>query len=217
MPGDTCGKIYSVVYASRPPLIDGRVDSAAWNQAVLMDDLLLHWDGIHAQKTRYRAVYDAGYFYFVFEVTDTNIVIRPDIREEMDVVWEDRVEMFFTPDRRFSRYYCLEIDPLGRALENSGSLGKKIDVSWQCKDCRFKGEIHPGGYVLEGSIPLSTLRDMGVFKEGKRMNAGVYRADFTATADPASPDMKWISWVKSDSPTPNFHIPSSLGCFQFQH
>lgn len=198
-------------------MVDGQVEESVWNAADEMSDLALHWETVLAQPTTYRALYDEKYLYFLFEVVDTNLVIWDSIKSEMDVIWEDRVEMFFTPDRKFQTYYCLEIDGRGRYLGNSGSLGKKIDPDWECEDCVFEGKITKSGYFLEGAIPLRTLQKMGIHVHGQKVNIGVYRADFTSTGNPKSPEMHWISWVKSDSVTPSFHIPSSLGCFEFVH
>jgi len=213
---DTCQKVYTVRFVTVPPDIDGIAEIEVWGSANLMEDLLLHWEETPAQQTKYRGVYDKSNFYFLFEVRDTNIVIWDTIKNELDVIWEDRVEMFFTPDRKFQTYYCLEIDPFGRYLGNSGSLGKKIDITWECEGCQFEGKINKDGYILEGVIPLKTLESMGVYNVNSIMNAGVYRADFNETGIPEAPEMHWISWVKSESLKPNFHIPSSLGCFIFE-
>ncbi len=201
---------------SKAPAIDGITEDILWGKAQLMEDLELHWEENAAQLTKYRAMYDDTHFYFLFEVQDADIVIWDTIENEIDVIWEDRVEMFFTPDRKFSTYYCLEIDPYGRHLSNSGSLGKKIDTSWECEGCKFVGKKHSSGYTMEGAIPIITLKKMGVYDGKSIMNAGVYRADFSHTGKPREPEMHWISWIKSDSPKPNFHIPSSLGCFEFE-
>jgi len=214
---DSCRKIYRIVKTKLPPVVDGNSGDSVWKDAHILQDLLLHWDLIPAQKTVFKGLYDASHFYFIFEVSDSSIVIRNNIDSEMDVIWEDRIELFFTPDRRFDRYYCLEIDPFGRALENSGALGKKIDAAWTCTDCKYSGTINEKGYILEGKIPISTFRKNGMQVPEIILNAGVYRADFTETNDPNAPGMQWISWLKADAQTPNFHLPSSMGCFIFDH
>jgi len=213
---DSCRSIYVVRKTSSSPQIDGVAANDEWNTANPLREIFLHWEEEKGQSTLFRSCYDDKFFYFVFEATDTQVVTWPAIEQELDVIWEDRVELFFGCDTQFRKYFCLEIDPLGRYLGNSGSIGQKIDVSWECKHCTFVGNNTPSGYVVEGSIPLSTLQEMGVYSEGKPMITGVYRADFKETGKPKEPEMHWMSWVKSFSPTPNFHIPSSTGCFVFE-
>ena len=214
--GDSCSRIYAVKKIATPPVIDGVSGPDEWREAHPMEDIVLHWEKQKGQATLFKSSYDRKFFYFLFEATDSQTVTWPAIEQELDVIWEDRVELFFGCDPHFHKYYCLEIDALGRYLGNSGSIGQKIDVSWECKNCTFIGKTTASGFVVEGSIPLSTLLEMGVFMDGKPMITGVYRADFRETGKPKEPEMHWMSWVKSHSPTPNFHIPSSTGCFIFE-
>lgn len=213
---DSCTKIYYVNKCSLPPLIDGVENDAAWKNAAVLSDIRLHWENQPGQATTFRALYDQTFLYFIFEATDIHPVVWQQTETEMDVVWEDRVELFFGCDRGFKKYFCFEIDPLGRYLDNSGSLGQKIEPAWQCAGCKFTGRQSSEKYIVEGTIPLSTLQEMGVYMPGKPMITGVYRADFISTGEPKAPEMHWMSWVKAASPTPNFHIPSSTGCFVFE-
>lgn len=212
-PGNDCQKEYRVKMASRPPVIDGEIGQFEWADATELTDFSLHWETVPAPVTSFKSVTDGENLYFVYSVADTDLVLWDEISDEMDVVMEDRVELFFAPDRSLKTYYCFEIDPLGRALDNSGSLGQKIDPDWNCPGVVFKGAVREKGYILEGLIPLKSLQDIGVYKPGKTMLAGLYRAEFNNTGDPRAPDMHWISWIKPDAETPNFHIPSSFGCW----
>jgi hypothetical protein len=212
-PGSDCQKEYRVKMTSRPPVVDGEIGPSEWADAVELADFTLHWETVPTPATSFKSVTDGENLYFSYSVTDNDLVLWEEVSDEMDVVMEDRVELFFAPDRSLKTYYCFEIDPLGRALDNSGSLGQKIDPDWDCPGAVFKGTVRENGYVLEGLIPLKSLQDIGVYTPGKIMLTGLYRAEFNNTGDPKAPDMHWISWIKPDSGTPNFHIPSSFGCW----
>ncbi len=213
---DDCQKTYVVHRCDVPPQVDGHADPAEWSSAVSLTDFSLHWESVSAPRTGFRGLHDGSFLYFCYEAVDTNLVLWETVAEEMDVVYEDRVELFFTPDRRMAPYYCFEIDPLGRALDNSGSLGKPIDPGWNCTGLLLAGTHGPESYTVEGRIPLASLAEIGVYRPGEPMLTGLFRAEFNGTGKPRSPDMHWISWIRPDSDRPNFHIPSAFGCFVFE-
>ena len=122
LPGNDCQKEYHVKRTSRPPVIDGEIGKSEWADAIELTDFSLHWETVPAPATSFKSVTDGENLYFVYSVADTDLVLWDEISDEMDVVMEDRVELFFAPDRSLKTYYCFEIDPLGRALDNSGSL-----------------------------------------------------------------------------------------------
>jgi hypothetical protein len=66
--------------------------------------------------------------------------------------------------------------------------------------------------MVEGRLPLSTLRQLGVLKPDGSMRTGVFRAEFSKKADQL--DMHWISWVDPQTPFPDFHVNSVFGMFR---
>jgi hypothetical protein len=192
--------------------VDGVLDDAHWGQAVTRNDFTFPWRDNPAPRTVFRTLMDATHFYFAFEADDADIVIDKTWTGKATVGGEDRVELFFAGQRRLEEYYCLEIDPLARVMDFRAQYHHQFDLSWSCPGLDVAASINDTGYVVEGRIPLATLRAMQPFNEGDqdRFLFGLYRAEFSHKAD-GTVDEAWISWKQPDSETPDFHIPSSFG------
>ena len=65
------------------------------------------------------------------------------------------------------------------------------------------------GSTLEFALSKKSLKKFGLLKRNK-IQAGLYRGECIELKD-GKAEFKWISWVKPDSKTPDFHIPSSFG------
>ena len=140
--------------------------------------------------------------------TTPTLVVLDKLRDKADVVFEDRVEMFFSRDPRMADYYCLEIDSRGRVYDYRASYYRKFDPTWRCKGLetaalRFDQSGKRGqapfvrstlravpangacplerGYVVEGRIPRATLAEMGLprLEPGAKVLCGLYRAEFS--------------------------------------
>ena len=51
------------------------------------------------------------------------------------------MEVFFARDAALSRYFCVELDPLGRVHDYAASLYRKFDSSWNCPGLRARGGL----------------------------------------------------------------------------
>ena len=67
--------------------------------------------------------------------------------------------------------------------------------------------------IVEGSIPLKSLEEMGVISPDGEIRFGVYRADYYG---PQEEQVIWSSWIIPDAANPDFHIPSSLGVLKLR-
>ena len=126
-------------------------------------------------------------------------------------------EIFFRIDEKLNPYYCLEIDPLGRVLDYRGNFHRKFDRdwSWPEKGLQVKTHRSEDGYTLELAIAKASLEQLGLLRS-HTLQAGLYRADcFPGKNGPR--DFKWISWIRPESPSPDFHIPSSFGELRLEH
>ena len=161
------------------------------------------WDGLE-DNTLFHCFSDADSFYFVYEVTDSTLTCTADFKGESDVENEDRVEIFFSPERSMDVYWCAEIDPLGRVLDYSSRYYRDMDYGWNFSTMKLLGHLTENGYIVAGKVSKSELRELGCDLEGGFW-MGVFRADYR-------PDMTvdWYSAVSTDDVSPDFHKPDVM-------
>jgi hypothetical protein len=108
-------------------------------------------------------------------------------------------------------YYGLELDPNGRVYDYQAEYHRKFNPqwTWPVGQLIVKANKTTDGYTVEVAISKKSLKELQLLK-GNVLEAGVYRGDCIEITEDNS-KIKWISWVRPDSPTPNFHIPSSFG------
>lgn len=194
--------------------ITGKEMNTVWEMADLNSDFSYPWENEKVPKTNFRALHDDEYFYFRFDVEDDNVLTYVDKDHKMEVVHSDRVEIFFRQDENLNPYYCLEMDARGRVLDYVTHYYRDFDYEWawpEFKNLSVKAIANGTGYVVEGAISLSSLKELGLLKNNE-LEAGLYRGYcMKLPIEKAEADLRWISWVKPDSKEPDFHIPSSFG------
>lgn len=217
--------------------LDGRADEPAWSQANIEKHFIFPWKKEPAPPTEFRALCDDAYLYFAFRVQDSDIFLLDKFRDEEDAVFEDRVEMYFSRDNHMKDYYCMEVDPRGRAFDYKGSYYRQIDPKWNLPGLEAKGAIIGGdaplktGYAVEGRIPLKSLEAVGFprLRPGVKIRFGIFRAEFSHDRsgrpvaqkesihnrgrhlDGPLPIEEWMSWIDPKTEEPDFHVPMSLG------
>ncbi|MCX8089678.1 MAG: carbohydrate-binding family 9-like protein [Verrucomicrobiae bacterium] len=226
-------------YAARwvPPgqiRVDGRADEPAWAQAAVENRFSFPWKAAPAPLTEFRALWDNEHLYFTFRVQDADIVALEHWRDELDSVFEDRVEIYLSRDGKMRDYYCAEIDSRGRVLDYRARFYRRFEMDWRFRGLETRATTHMHGYEVEGRIPLRELAGLGfpMPQPGVKIRVGLYRAEFshdrsgraaaasgihTLGRSPpgASPVEEWISWVNPRTAEPDFHVPSSLGWLEF--
>ena len=205
-------KVYNVHRLKTGSLdLTGHGADPKWKQAEKLTDFAYPWDAGKPPITSFSALHDESWFYCLFEVEDPNVIIHIEKNDKWEVVSSDRVEIFFRVNEKMNPYYCLEIDPKGRVLDYEASFHRKFNYpwSWPSAQLKIKASLVDGGYTVEFAISKESLKKLQILKDNQ-MEAGLYRANCTQLLD-AQSHMKWISWVKPISETPDFHIPSSFG------
>jgi hypothetical protein len=205
-------KVYNVHPAKAGSLlITGGGTDPNWKHAEELTDFAYPWDHAAPPFTCFKALHDAAWVYFFFEVEDPHVFIHVEKNDKWEVVSSDRVEIFFRTNEGMNPYYCLEIDPAGRVLDYEASFHRKFNYpwSWPPGQLKIKAGKTGNGYKVEFAVSKKSLHDLGLLS-GDRIEAGLYRANCTQAVD-AQSHMKWISWVMPLSDTPDFHIPSSFG------
>lgn len=106
-------------YACRPagetPVIDGRLDDAAWQEALWTEDFLdIQGSSMPPPRLRTRAkmLWDADYFYVAAQMGEPHVWAK--LTERDAVIYHDNdFEVFIDPDGDNHLYYELEINALG--------------------------------------------------------------------------------------------------------
>ncbi len=188
-----------------------------WQEATAMSDFIYPWREEIPPQTTFKALWDDENLYFLYRAEDEDIVLKMDssLSEKMQAVASDRVEIFFKSDDKMDPYYSLEMDALGRVFDSKGKHYREIDANWSWPEggLILKASQDESGYWVEGAISLASLKELGMLLEGNLLKVGLYRGEYVRMGNDEI-DIKWISWVKPDSPTPDFHIPSSFGRLQ---
>ncbi|MFT5749023.1 MAG: hypothetical protein ACI93S_000276 [Ancylomarina sp.] len=211
-------KIYSVKQISTNQLkLDGKFMNPAWDKAIVISDFSFPWEYERAPKTEFRALYDNEYFYFRFDVEDENVLTFVKNNHRMEVVHSDRVEIFFRQDEKLDPYYCLEMDAIGRVLDYKTRYYRDFEYEWSwpgSESILVKASETNNGYVVEGKITLSSLKELGLLK-GSTLQVGLYRGYCMRLPNPEG-KLRWISWINPKVDKPDFHIPSSFGLLKFE-
>ena len=215
--------------------LDGCASEPAWAQAAVERQFVFPWKQEPAPATEFRALWDATHLYFSFRVQDADIVVLDRLQDEQDAVFEDRVEVYLCRDERMKDYFCFEVDSRGRAFDYRASYYRQFDTKWNFEGLETRASSLPGGYEVEGRIPLSSFAALGfpAVRPGVRIRCGLYRAEFShdrngrkvqqhetrhnlgRKVEGPPPIEAWISWVDPKTKEPDFHVPASLGWLEF--
>lgn len=189
-------------------------DHDAWGRADTLKDFIQPWTDTAVQRTLFRALYDEDWLYLRYDVKDREILVSTDRDHKLDVADSDRIEIFFRTDEDLERYYCLELDPLGRVLDYRASFYRDFDYTWRWpqEELSVRAEVHEDGYLVEAKVSLKSLVDLGILKDGN-LNAGIFRGDCQrlGTGNGEAPSFNWITWVDPGTDTPDFHVKSAFG------
>lgn len=205
-------KVYEVKKTQNDIIVTGYGSDDAWENANILTEFLYPWQPDDFPHTEFKSLWSDTHFYFLFTVEDHEIITPERGLGERDAVASDRVEIFFKAKDNSEPYYSLEMDALGRCLDTDGKFGGKVDFDWSWPEDHFilKASQHKGGYIVEGSITLESLRQLGIYEDDNRFEAGLYRGDYYLNEDNET-KIKWISWVVADPEKAVFHIPTSFG------
>jgi len=204
--------IYEVKKVDTSIKISGKGTDKIWNKAFVLTDFSYPWREENAPLTEFKALYDETHFYFLYRAIDPNIITKEGGLAGKAALNSDRIELFFKGADDAQPYYSLELDALGRTLDTKANFGQKVDFdwTWPANQLIVKSSIDEFGYWVEGSISFASLRKLGLYHNDNILRTGLYRAEYVKGPN-GKVNPKWISWIKPDSKTPNFHIPSSFG------
>jgi len=117
-----------VPYTSTPPVIDGKLDDAAWAKAVTFTNSYAFnkREPLTKPLTTWKILWDKDYLYFAFDCEDEDIIAPILPRDDMPFQY-DSVEIFLLPDFRQGMYWELVIGATGSIYDG---LNAKKFTGW---------------------------------------------------------------------------------------
>jgi hypothetical protein len=191
--------------------VSGAVD---WSVARPLTDFSFPWEPTAPPPTELRMLASDQRLHFRFGCIDEDLVLGAGNTAKERVLGSDRVEIFLTPGLELNPYFCLEMAPNGDVYGYRAHSYRKFDDDFQWQGLELTTNITGSRYTVEGSLPLATLRELGVLKAGvNELLAGIYRAEFSHSPAGAV-HHGWMSWVDPRTEVPDFHVPSSFGVLE---
>ena len=147
------------------PVIDGRLDDAAWRDALVLE---LKYETRPAEnqpapvRTRVLLTYDADALYLAFDAEDPDPTkIRARLRDRDRAYDDDFVGIVVDPFDDHLRAFEFFVNPLGVQMDlfqddATGNEDDSWDAIWDSA-----GAIDERGYVVEMAIPMRALRFAG--------------------------------------------------------
>jgi len=195
--------------------VSGDGSSKLWEKAIELTDFTYPWEKEKVPFTSFKALHNDKWLFCLFQVKDSDINVYVDKNQKSDVLYSDRVELFLRKDPDMTPYFGLEIDPHARVYDYEAYYKGKHNAEWTWPTGHFivKANINMDGYTVEFALSKESLKQLGLLN-GKKLEAGLFRGNCIEIIKDSNSNIKWISWMKPDSSTPNFHIPSSFGILE---
>ncbi len=149
-----------LVRFEKPPVIDGKLDDAVWQQAAVFKDFYQTDPGYNTQAsfpTEVRMGYDAKTLYIAFRAYDEPGKVRATIPKRDDVFADDTIRVFLDTYNDQRKAYVLTFNPVG--VQQDGIRTEGAGVDWSVDIVmESKGALLPDGYAVEVAIPFKSLR-----------------------------------------------------------
>jgi hypothetical protein len=155
----------------KPPVIDGKLDDAVWQQGALFKDFhqIEPGDNIApSQPTEVRVGYDSKTLYIAFHAFDDPTKVRATVPKRDQIFDDDFVGVFFDTFNDQRKAYAFFWSPLGvqaDGVKTADNEDYSPDVVMESK-----GALTSDGYVVEVAIPFKSLR----YEAGKGKQWGVH-------------------------------------------
>lgn len=214
--------IYLCPKVSAPPVIDGRLDDAAWQSGPLVALVDAVTGKAARNKTSARMCWDDSNLYVSFRCDDTDIW-GTFTKRDQKVYLEEVVEVFAAPQRNLKRYFEVNVSPLNVVFDSivydpvDGRLGSGTSGAWNIEGVRTAVVVdgtldnradRDNGWTAEFAIPFAGL-ETHTPKPGERWRLNLYRIDLNP--QPA----EFLAWSPTYHVPAAFHIPERFGTVFF--
>jgi hypothetical protein len=217
---------YTIIYTSKPPVIDGLLDEAVWSQTVDTHDFVIHDSGMTAPvQTHAKLAYDDQYLYLAASCQDTDIFAQYTKTQEPLFRRDDLVEIFIDPDGDGKHYLELGFSAQAvyyRFLVPEAKDGKvrpkPIDIPQLMSATQIYGSLNDpddqdSHWTLEARIPMSLLNELKTTSKpptSQSWRIGLFRIDYGTKSNQASGFYAWQTHGKF-----GFHRPERFAYVTF--
>lgn len=144
----------------KPPVIDGKLDDAVWEKAVVLKDFYQTNPGDNiapSKPTEALIGYDSKFIYFAFRAYDDPTKVRSSLAKRDEIFNEDNLRLILDTFNDKRKAYVLGFNPLGiqadGVMTEGGGTDYNVDVVMESK-----GVITADGYTVEVAVPFKSLR-----------------------------------------------------------
>jgi hypothetical protein len=145
----------------KPPVIDGKLDDAVWQNAAVLKDFYQTSPGDNiapSKPTETMISYDSKFLYFGFHCYDEPDKVRATVAKRDDVLnAEDSIRVLLDTFNDQRKAYVLVFNPLGVQQDGVRTEGSGVDFSVDIV-MESKGTLTSDGYTVEVAIPFKSLR-----------------------------------------------------------
>ncbi len=155
-----------------PPVIDGKLDDAAWLTAAAFREFYQTNPGDNiapSMPTEAFIGYDARFLYLAFHCYDDPTKVRASVARRDNVFGEDNVRVFLDTFNDQRKAYILGWNPFGVQQDGITTEGGGTDYSVDIV-MTSKGLLTADGYTIEVAIPFKSLR----YEAGKDKLWGIH-------------------------------------------
>jgi Carbohydrate family 9 binding domain-like/Domain of unknown function (DUF5916) len=160
-PAETGDKTVRIVRTDAPPVIDGKLDDAVWQNAALIDDF--HQvrpsdGGVPSERTEVRLLYDKDYLYIGARLYDSepDKITRNVMRHGNPLGQDDRLAIVIDPFNTGRNGYRFETNANGvrhdMLYKNINELQRDWTVIWETQS-----SVDEEGWSFEMAIPFKSL------------------------------------------------------------
>ncbi len=152
-----------------PPVIDGVLNDAVWQNAAVFGDFLQTSPGDNVaptHPTEFMMAYDAKNLYIAYRIKQDRSTIRATVARRDNIFNDDYVLTYIDTFNDQRQAYIIFFNPLGIQADGTYTEGRGEDYSVDLV-MESKGVLTEDGFTIEAAIPFKSLR----YEAGK-INSG---------------------------------------------
>lgn len=195
-------RVYECMRVAQPPVIDGQLNDACWQQATKTGQFVRILKGpAEIQQTLFQVLYDDAHLYLgvtCLEPKPEGILAAVRSNDTSSVMGDDAIEIFLRPDLNEPDYYQFAANSVGTRYD-----GKAFESSWNA-EWVAAGSVGEEAWHLECAVSLASLGRFAV--PGAMWGFNVNRDR------QAGGDTEWSGWSDTMG---GFHTPERFGSLIF--